>query len=273
MRPVFVPLSSPLDIDNRGKPRPGAEPGRCAKRRAARRSRDRPVRSLPQIQVSGQKPKKPAARKKIRYGRRCQNAAKHGASIASAAPLVGIPMTPLGSVAPQLHPARTTGSRDTGQRRHRHQADHPGSGLSHDDRHRSGRGWRVVRRRAGAPANFSMRGFAFGEVNTLYNGIWTGPSDITARWMDTANLDHVEFLKGPSSLMSGLNAIGGAVNYVTGSRPRDRSAMNSTPRSIRKDRSGRITAPADRPRSRGSTIASTSPARSSTASSTAISAI
>jgi iron complex outermembrane receptor protein len=67
---------------------------------------------------------------------------------------------------------------------------------------------------AGAPANFSMRGFSGSQVNTLYNGIWTGPSDITARWMDTANLDQVEFLKGPSALMSGLNAIGGSVNYV-----------------------------------------------------------
>jgi iron complex outermembrane receptor protein len=67
----------------------------------------------------------------------------------------------------------------------------------------------------GAPANFSMRGFSFSEVNITYNGIWTGPADITARWMDTANLAQVEFLKGPSSLMSGLNAIGGAVNYVS----------------------------------------------------------
>ena len=33
--------------------------------------------------------------------------------------------------------------------------------------------------------------------------------------MDTANLGQVEFLKGPSSLMSGLNAIGGLVNYVS----------------------------------------------------------
>jgi iron complex outermembrane receptor protein len=33
--------------------------------------------------------------------------------------------------------------------------------------------------------------------------------------MDTANLGQVEFLKGPSSLMSGLNAIGGSVNYVS----------------------------------------------------------
>ena len=60
-----------------------------------------------------------------------------------------------------------------------------------------------------------MRGFSFGEINTLYNGIWTGPSNITARWMGTANLGQVEFLKGPSSLMTGLNAIGGAVNYVS----------------------------------------------------------
>jgi iron complex outermembrane recepter protein len=67
----------------------------------------------------------------------------------------------------------------------------------------------------GAPANFSMRGFAGPQVNVLYNGIWTGPTDITSRWMDTANLAQVEFLKGPSSLMSGLNAIGGAVNYVS----------------------------------------------------------
>jgi len=68
---------------------------------------------------------------------------------------------------------------------------------------------------AGAPANFSMRGFAGPQVNVLYNGIWTGPADITSRWMDTANLGQVEFLKGPSSLMSGMNAIGGAVNYVS----------------------------------------------------------
>ena len=68
---------------------------------------------------------------------------------------------------------------------------------------------------AGAPAGFSMRGFSFGEVNVLYNGIWIGPQSITSRWMDTANLSQVEFLKGPSSLMTGLNAIGGSVNYVT----------------------------------------------------------
>src|SRR5262249_59678147 len=64
---------------------------------------------------------------------------------------------------------------------------------------------------AGAPAGFSMRGFSFSEVNVLYNGIWIGPQSITSRWLDTANLAQVEFLKGPSSLMSRLNAIGGFV--------------------------------------------------------------
>jgi iron complex outermembrane recepter protein len=68
---------------------------------------------------------------------------------------------------------------------------------------------------AGAPANFSMRGFTGAAINTLYNGIWIGPSDITNRVMDTSSLDRVEILKGPSSIMSGINAIGGAVNYVS----------------------------------------------------------
>jgi iron complex outermembrane recepter protein len=67
----------------------------------------------------------------------------------------------------------------------------------------------------GAPGAFSMRGFTFSHVNVLYNGIWIGPQDITSRVADTSNLDRVEFLKGPSSLMSGLNAVGGSVNFVS----------------------------------------------------------
>jgi iron complex outermembrane receptor protein len=67
----------------------------------------------------------------------------------------------------------------------------------------------------GAPATFAMRGFTFGEVNVLYNGIWIGPGNITSRVMDTAGLEQVEFLKGPSSIMSGLDGIGGSVNFVS----------------------------------------------------------
>ena len=62
---------------------------------------------------------------------------------------------------------------------------------------------------AGAPAGFSMRGFTFGEINVLYNGISTGPQNITSRTMDTSNSRRWNSCKGPSSLMTGLNAIGG----------------------------------------------------------------
>jgi iron complex outermembrane recepter protein len=67
---------------------------------------------------------------------------------------------------------------------------------------------------SGAPANFSMRGFTFGAVNVLYNGLSIGQTSDTSRWMDLGNLQQVEFVKGPSALMSGLNAIGGSVNLV-----------------------------------------------------------
>jgi len=67
----------------------------------------------------------------------------------------------------------------------------------------------------GAPAIFSMRGFAGDQINTLYNDIWIGPSTMTGRPMDTANLDRVEILKGPASLLSGIGATGGAINYAT----------------------------------------------------------
>src|SRR5581483_84147 len=68
---------------------------------------------------------------------------------------------------------------------------------------------------AGSLAGYSMRGFASTRtVSVLYNGIWIGPQDITSRVMDTANLVRVEFLKGPSAIMSGLAAVGGSVNYV-----------------------------------------------------------
>jgi iron complex outermembrane receptor protein len=66
----------------------------------------------------------------------------------------------------------------------------------------------------GAFGAFSMRGFTGSQVNILYNGIWIGPQDITSRIMDTANLEQVEILKGPSAIMSGFGAIGGTINYV-----------------------------------------------------------
>ena len=66
----------------------------------------------------------------------------------------------------------------------------------------------------GDPGAFSMRGFSDNQINVLYNGIKIGPQGMTSRYMDTANLGSVEILKGPSSLMSGEGASGGAINFV-----------------------------------------------------------
>jgi len=77
----------------------------------------------------------------------------------------------------------------------------------------------------GAPASFSMRGFSGTQINTLYNGIKIGPSEMTGRVMDTANLEQIEILKGPASLMSGEGATGGAINYVT-KRPHTGKVVN-----------------------------------------------
>ena len=68
---------------------------------------------------------------------------------------------------------------------------------------------------AGEPAGFSMRGFTHSQINTLYNGLKIGPQNMTSRVMDTGNLERIEILKGPASLMSGEGAAGGAVNLVT----------------------------------------------------------
>jgi iron complex outermembrane recepter protein len=66
----------------------------------------------------------------------------------------------------------------------------------------------------GEPGAFSMRGFSNSQINILYNGIKIGPQNMTSRYMDTANLDSVEILKGPASLLSGEGASGGAINFV-----------------------------------------------------------
>ena len=65
------------------------------------------------------------------------------------------------------------------------------------------------------PSAFAMRGLANSQINTLYNGIKIGPQNMTSRVMDTGNLDRIEILKGPASLMSGEGAVGGAINFVT----------------------------------------------------------
>ncbi len=170
-------------------------------------------KALPQIQVSGNRPTQRGPVKRP-HTEPVSGAAQAQPPSSPPNPLAGVPVTPLNAVATSstrlgLPVLETPASVDVvpqetiaeqGYRTTTETAQGAVGVLAGDS--------------AGAPANFSMRGFVGSEVNTLYNGIWTGPSDITSRWMETANLEQVEFLKGPSSLMTGLNAIGGAVNYV-----------------------------------------------------------
>ncbi len=62
--------------------------------------------------------------------------------------------------------------------------------------------------------NFHIRGFSADEIQILHNGIYVGPSDLIARPNNTYNLESVQILKGPSSVLYGQGAIGGAINIV-----------------------------------------------------------
>ncbi|ATB60400.1 putative TonB-dependent transporter [Xanthomonas citri pv. fuscans] len=70
----------------------------------------------------------------------------------------------------------------------------------------------------GNPATFSMRGFTDGQITILHNGLYLGPSNMTNRPQNTFNLQSVEVLKGPASVIYGQGAVGGAVN-VTNKAP------------------------------------------------------
>src|SRR5581483_2949682 len=62
---------------------------------------------------------------------------------------------------------------------------------------------------------FSMRGFTGDQIVSLYNGLYIGPANITNRPQNTFNLESVEILKGPSSVLYGQGAVAGAVNVVS----------------------------------------------------------
>jgi iron complex outermembrane receptor protein len=65
-----------------------------------------------------------------------------------------------------------------------------------------------------APSTFSMRGFSRGQVSVLRDGLWIGPSSMTMRPQNTFNLERVEVLRGPSSVLNGQGAIGSTVNTI-----------------------------------------------------------
>jgi iron complex outermembrane recepter protein len=172
--------------------------------------------TLPPVHIEAPR-KKPQARAKKRAGQLSTTTAppSPGEGAPTGQALAGIPMTPLNAVAASasrlgLPVIETPASVDIVTRQTMQE-----QGYRTTTDTAQGAVGVLAGDSAGAPANFSMRGFSGSQVNVLYNGISTGPADITSRWMPTANLGQVEFLKGPSALMSGLNAIGGSVNYVS----------------------------------------------------------
>lgn len=73
----------------------------------------------------------------------------------------------------------------------------------------------IVNDAPGAPANFMMRGFSGNQIRQLFDGLMIGPTTMTSRPRDTWNLDRIEILKGPASVLYGEGAIAGAINFVT----------------------------------------------------------
>lgn len=73
----------------------------------------------------------------------------------------------------------------------------------------------AARHTPGSPGAFSVRGFTSG-VNWLYNGIPVpGGSGMSSRLLDAGNLERVEVLRGPSSVLHGAWGTGAAVNMIT----------------------------------------------------------
>ena len=77
----------------------------------------------------------------------------------------------------------------------------------------------------GAPGVHSMRGFSNSDISHLHNGIRITSPGMSTRPLDTFNLERVEILKGPASVLYGDGALAGAINFV--SKQPSRAAVES----------------------------------------------
>lgn len=62
--------------------------------------------------------------------------------------------------------------------------------------------------------SFAMRGFSRAQISILRDGLWIGPSDMVTRPQNTFNLDRIEVLRGPASVLYGIGAVGSTVNTI-----------------------------------------------------------
>lgn len=62
--------------------------------------------------------------------------------------------------------------------------------------------------------SFAMRGFSRAQISILRDGLWVGPSDMVTRPQNTFNLDRIEVLRGPASVLHGIGAVGSTINTI-----------------------------------------------------------
>ncbi|MEE4281510.1 MAG: TonB-dependent siderophore receptor [Pseudomonadales bacterium] len=65
-----------------------------------------------------------------------------------------------------------------------------------------------------APSTFSMRGFTRSQITILRDGLWVGPANMVMRPQNIFNLDRIEVLRGPNSVLHGQGAVAGTINTV-----------------------------------------------------------
>jgi len=66
-----------------------------------------------------------------------------------------------------------------------------------------------------APSGFLVRGFSNNQIVLLRDGIYAGPAGMITRPQNSFNLQSIELLSGPSSVLYGQGAVGGTINEVT----------------------------------------------------------
>ena len=79
----------------------------------------------------------------------------------------------------------------------------------------------------GSPSLFSMRGFTADQITVLKNGLYLGPANMINRPGNTFNIQGIDVLKGPGSVLYGQGAIGGAVNVVSKVADFDRNSFQA----------------------------------------------
>ena len=65
------------------------------------------------------------------------------------------------------------------------------------------------------PSQFVVRGFVGDQVTLVRDGIYVGPASMVNREENSFNLQSVELLAGPGSVLYGQGAVGGTINVVT----------------------------------------------------------